>query len=85
MGRTPTTLTDPRTWMSVWRSGEPAIVAEGAESHTSGQAHHRLDKLAGSSPRAAAAAPAAGAAAGSRGMWEFLLQQHMQCALVNPA
>ena len=27
MGRTPTTLTDPRTSMSVCRSGEPAIVA----------------------------------------------------------
>ena len=38
MGRTPTTLTDPRTSMSVCRSGEPAIVAEGAESHTSGPA-----------------------------------------------
>ena len=36
MGRTPTTLTDPRTWMSVCRSGEPAIVANGAGAHTSG-------------------------------------------------
>ena len=36
MGRTPTTLTDPRTSMSFCRSGEPATVANGAGAHTSG-------------------------------------------------
>ena len=36
MGRTPTTLTDPRTSMSVCLSGEPAIGPERTKALTSG-------------------------------------------------
>ena len=45
MGRTPTTLTDPRTSMSVCLSGEPAIGPERTKALTSGAHAHYTLKL----------------------------------------